>query len=40
MNTAKYLSAALAAAVLASSPARADEPLFGYIYATDLLPKG
>jgi hypothetical protein len=26
--------------VLAAAPARADEPLFGYTYTTDLLPKG
>lgn len=30
----------MAGALLASAPARADEPLFGYIYTTDTLPKG
>lgn len=32
--------AALAAAVLATGAAKADEPLFGYVYTTDVLPKG
>jgi hypothetical protein len=37
----KHLSAILfLAALVASSAARADEPLFGYVYTTDLLPKG
>lgn len=40
MNCLKYLPAALAAAALLCGPAKADEPLFGFIYATDLLPKG
>jgi hypothetical protein len=30
----------LASAAAAISPARADEPLFGYVYTTDILPKG
>jgi hypothetical protein len=29
-----------AVAVAAASPARADEPVFGFLYTTDLLPKG
>jgi hypothetical protein len=32
--------AALGMAIAGSTPAKADEPLFGYIYTTDLLPKG
>lgn len=32
--------AAMTVLLAASAPARADEPLFGYIYTTDLLPKG
>ncbi len=34
------LTASLAVMSLAATAARADEPLFGYIYTTDLLPKG
>jgi len=30
----------LAGSLVAAAPAQADEPLFGYIYATDTLPKG
>jgi hypothetical protein len=40
----RHLRLILALAILSipalSSPARADEPLFGFIYATDTLPKG
>jgi len=35
-----WLAALLAVAALAGGGARADEPLFGYVYTTDLLPRG
>jgi hypothetical protein len=34
------LAAAAIAALVSSMTSRADEPLFGYVYTTDLLPKG
>lgn len=34
------LSAAALAVCVLSTPAEADEPLFGFVYSTDLLPKG
>jgi len=39
MRTLSCLAAAVAALGLAAGTARADEPLFGFIYTTDLLPK-
>lgn len=38
-NSVSIASAALVAAALLASPARADEPLFGFINTTDTLPK-
>ena len=40
MSSNKYLVASLILAGSLSANARADEPLFGYVYTTDLLPKG
>jgi hypothetical protein len=40
MTKLQCLCVALAATSFLSGTARADEPLFGYIYTTDLLPKG
>ena len=39
-KSASFIMAVAAAFLASAGPARADEPLFGYIYATDLLPKG
>ena len=40
MSSKKYVVASLVLAGSLSASARADEPLFGYVYTTDLLPKG
>lgn len=35
-----FLLMAGSAFIVTASPAKADEPLFGYVYTTDVLPKG
>lgn len=40
MRWSGLVALSIGAALAAESPAKADEPLFGYVYTTDVLPKG